>query len=74
MESDFIRVELIEDPAAILECCFNTGTLRNIRVCDRCGDDDAWIVAILVVPAGGDSYWGLCDGCVSEMPRHRLLC
>jgi hypothetical protein len=62
-ERNFIRVELIDDPAAIAEC-----GAGDRMICRRCGDADLTIAAILVVPAGGESRWALCAACLLEMP------
>ena len=67
-ERNFIRVELIDDPAAIAECGARAGRAGDRMICRRCGDADLTIAAILVVPAGGESQWALCAACLLEMP------
>ena len=67
-ERNFIRVELIDDPAAIAEYWARAGRPGDRMICRRCGDADLMIAAILVVPAGGESRWALCAACLSEMP------
>ncbi len=67
-ERNFIRVELIDDPAAIAECSARAGHTGDRIICQRCGDADLTIAAILVVPAGGESQWALCAACLLEMP------
>ena len=65
---NFIRVELIDDPAAIAECWRKEHRAGGQMICRRCGDADLVIAAILVVPAGGESRWALCARCLLEMP------
>jgi len=67
-ERNFIRVELIDDPAAIAECWARGSRAGYPMICHRCGDADLTIAAILVVPAGGENQWALCAACLLEMP------
>jgi hypothetical protein len=67
-ERNFIRVELIDDPADIAECWVKARRAGDQMICRRCGDADLSIAAILVVPAGGESRWALCARCLLEMP------
>src|SRR5258708_38568055 len=67
-ERNFIRVELIDDPASIAEYWARAGHAGDRMICRRCGDADLTIAAILVVPAGGEKQWALCAPCLLEMP------
>jgi hypothetical protein len=67
-ERNFIRVELIDDPASIAEYWARAGHAGDRMICRRCGDADLTIAAILVVPAGGENQWALCAACLLEMP------
>ena len=66
---NFVRVELIEDPAAIAEFGFEARCEGDELICRRCRDAKLSIAAILVVPAGGHARWALCANCLLEMPR-----
>jgi hypothetical protein len=70
LESDlnFVRVELIDDPAAIAEFGFEARCEGEDMSCRRCGDAKGSIAAILVVPAGGHARWALCANCLQELP------
>jgi hypothetical protein len=68
LEREFIRVELIDDPAAIAECWIEARRAGGRMICRRCGDAELSIAAILVVPAGGETRWALCGHCLLEMP------
>lgn len=65
---NFVRVELIDDPAAIAELGFEARCDGDDLICRRCGDAKLSIAAILVVPAGGHARWALCADCLLEMP------
>ena len=65
---NYVRVELIDDPAAIAEFGFETNCDGDDLICRRCGDAKLSIAAILVVPAGGHTRWALCAKCLLEMP------
>jgi len=65
---NFVRVELIDDPAAIAEFGFEARCEGEDLICRRCGDARLSIAAILVVPAGGQARWALCANCLLEMP------
>jgi len=67
-ERNYIRVELIDDPASIDEYWARAGHAGDRMICRRCGDADLTIAAILVVPAGGENQWALCAACLLEMP------
>ena len=67
-ERNFVRVELIDDPATIAELGFEAHCDGDDLTCRRCGDATVSIAAILVVPAGGHSRWALCERCLREMP------
>jgi hypothetical protein len=67
-ERNYIRVELIDDPAAIARCRIEARRAGDLMTCRRCGDAEPSIAAILVVPAGGESRWALCARCLLEMP------
>jgi hypothetical protein len=67
-ELNLIRVELIDDPATIAEVGFEAQCDGDNLICRRCGDETRTIVAILVVPAGGQARWALCASCLLEMP------
>ena len=67
-ERNYIRVELIDDPASIAEYWARAGHAGDQMICRRCGDADLTIAAILVVPAGGENQWALCAACLLEMP------
>jgi len=64
----FVRVELIDDPAAIAEFGFEARREGDELICHRCGDARLSIAAILVVPAGGHTRWALCANCLLELP------
>ncbi len=65
---NFVRVELIDDPAAIAEFGFEARRDGDDLICRRCGDAKLSIAAILVVPAGGHARLALCANCLLEMP------
>ena len=65
---NYVRVELIDDPAAIAEFGFEANCEGDDLICRRCGDAKLSIAAILVVPAGGHTRWALCAKCLLEMP------
>jgi hypothetical protein len=67
-ERNYIRVELIDDPADIARCWLKSHRPGDRMICRRCGNADFSISAILVVPAGGESRWALCSRCVLELP------
>ena len=67
-ELNFVRVELIDDPATIAELGFEARCEGDDLVCRRCGNATMSIAAILVVPAGGRARWALCGQCLMEMP------
>ena len=67
-DPNFVRVELIDDPAAIAEFGFEALCEGDDLICRRCGDAKVSIAAILVVPAGGHARWALCANCLLEMP------
>ncbi|HZC47155.1 MAG TPA: hypothetical protein VE243_11810 [Candidatus Acidoferrum sp.] len=67
-QENFIRIELIDDPATIAEFGFEARCEGDDLVCRRCGDAKVSIAAILVVPAGGQARWPLCANCLLEMP------
>lgn len=64
---NFVRVELIDDPATIAELGFEARCEGDDLVCRRCGNATS-IAAVLVVPAGGRTRWALCGQCLIEMP------
>jgi hypothetical protein len=66
--SNFIRIELIDDPAIIAEFGFEARCEGDDLVCRRCGDAKLSIAAIMVVPAGGRARWALCSNCLLELP------
>jgi hypothetical protein len=66
-----IRVELIDDPAAIAAQRDADGLSGESQRCTRCGKCSA-IAAMLVVPAGGDTCWLLCSECLRAMPHSEL--
>jgi late competence protein required for DNA uptake (superfamily II DNA/RNA helicase) len=68
LDTEFMRVELIDDPAAIAEHWVKARRGGGRMICRRCGDAEPSIAAILVVPAGGDTRWALCRHCLLEMP------
>jgi len=70
VESDrnFVRIELIDDPATIAEFGFEASCEGDDLICRRCGDAKVSIAAILVVPAGGHARWALCSNCLRELP------
>ncbi len=65
---NFIRIELIDDPAAIAEFGFEARCEGDDFICRRCGDAKLSIAAIMVVPAGGQARWALCANCLTELP------
>lgn len=65
---NFVRIELIDDLAAIAEFGFEALCEGDDLICRRCGDAKLSIAAILVVPAGGHARWALCANCLLEMP------
>ena len=67
-ELNLVRIELIDDPATIAEFGFEARCEGDDLICGRCGDETLSIAAILVVPAGGQSRWALCEKCLLEMP------
>jgi hypothetical protein len=67
-EHNYIRVELIDDPAAIARCRVEARRAGDLMICRRCRDADLSIAAILVIPAGGETRWALCARCLLEMP------
>jgi hypothetical protein len=67
-ELNFIRVELIDDPATIAEVGFEACCEGDDLICRRCGDTTVSIAAIMVVPAGGHTRWALCADCLLELP------
>lgn len=67
-QTNYIRVELIDDPAAIAECRLKSLRADGTTVCRRCGNATLSIAAILVIPAGGEGRWALCARCLLEMP------
>jgi hypothetical protein len=67
-ELNLVRIELIEDPATIAELGFEARCEGDELICRRCGDATLSIAAILVVPAGGNTRWALCEKCLLEMP------
>lgn len=67
-ELNYVRVELIDDPATIAELGFEASCEGDELVCRRCGNATMSIAAILVVPAGGHARWALCGQCLHEMP------
>lgn len=66
--SDFIVIELTDDPTAIAEYRIKARSAGDRLICQRCGDVDQTIAAILVVPIGGDSRLALCTACLVELP------
>ena len=67
-ELNLVRIELIDDPAAIAELGFEARCEGDDLICRRCGDATLSIAAIMVVPAGGSARWALCEKCLMEMP------
>jgi hypothetical protein len=65
---NFIRIELIDDPAAIAEFGFEARCEGDDFTCRRCGDATLSIAAVMVVPAGGHARWALCADCLTELP------
>ena len=66
--SDFIQIELIDDPRTIAESWATARLEGGSLVCRRCGDPDLSIAAILVVPAGGETRLAICARCLLELP------
>ncbi|HYL60942.1 MAG TPA: hypothetical protein VEU51_18900 [Candidatus Acidoferrales bacterium] len=69
---NLIRVELIDDPAAIAERRDADGLSGEPQRCNRCGRHSISIAAILVVPAGGDTCWLLCSECLRALPHSEI--
>lgn len=69
---NLIRVELIDDPAAIAERRDADGLSGEPQRCNRCGRHSIAIAAILVVPAGGDTCWLLCSECLRALPHSEI--
>lgn len=67
-EPNLVRIELIDDPATIAELGFEARCEGDDLACRRCGDATMSIAAIMVVPAGGQARWALCEKCLLEMP------
>lgn len=67
-----VRVELIDDPAAIAARRGAVGLSGESQRCTRCGRGSIAIAAMLVVPAGGDTCWLLCSECLRAMPQGEL--
>ena len=68
-ESNFVKVELIEDPVTIAECWFKIRSDGGLLVCHRCGDVDSWVVAILAMSDDPDECYALCGKCLRDLPE-----
>jgi hypothetical protein len=68
-ESNFVRVELIEDPVTIAECWYKIRSDGGLLVCHRCADVDSWVVAILALSEDPEECYALCGKCLRDMPE-----
>ena len=68
-ESNFVKVELIEDPVTIAECWFKIRSDGGLLVCHRCGDVDSWVVAILAMSDDPEECYALCGKCLRDLPE-----
>jgi hypothetical protein len=68
-ESNFVRVELIEDPVTIAECWYKIRSDGGLLVCHRCEDVDSWVVAILAMSDDPEECYALCGKCLRDMPQ-----
>ena len=66
--SEFVEVNLFEEPALLAAM---SSELRNSGyqlTCDRCRDSRELISAVLVIRASG-ACWALCGPCLRELPK-----
>jgi predicted amidophosphoribosyltransferase len=68
--SELVRVELVYDPITVTECWFAARHSGELLVCYGCDDDNAWIVALLIlVGLKGQDCVALCGACLRELPK-----
>jgi hypothetical protein len=62
-----VPFELIEDPCLLAELSARYRSIGHMLVCDRCGDEEELIAAVLVL-LGSGKVWPLCGLCLRQMP------
>jgi hypothetical protein len=67
--SNFVRVELIDDPVTIAECWAKIRSDGGLLVCHRCADLDSWVVAILAMSEDPGECYALCGKCLRDLPE-----